>query len=107
MVRESGENNIVTIMNVFSIVGESAFLPGGLNLVTELAKKKLGNQIALVTPAGERFVKKLFYNYISTIKKSKKLTNEFIWLLNVMNDLGSSPAYMIRENVIIYKTTVN
>ncbi len=107
MIRESGENNIDTIMNVFSIVGENAFLPEGLSLIVDLAKKRPSKQTILVNPSGERFIKKLFYNHISIIKKSKKLTNDFIWLLNVMTDLGSSLAYMIRENVITYKTILN
>ncbi len=106
MISEVGENHLETIMNVFTIVGEKAFLPEGLSLVVELLKKNPRQKLTLVNVSGERFVKKLFYNHISAIKRSKALVNDFVWLLNEMVDLGSSTAYLFRENVITYKSIV-
>jgi len=33
------------------------------------------------------------------------LIDDYVWILNQMVDLGSSEAYMFRENVIIYKSS--
>lgn len=104
MIDEVGENYVDTIMNVFSIVGPKAFLPEGLIRIVELLKRNQRQKWALIDASGERFVKKLFYNHISNIKRDKRLINDFIWLLNEMVDLGSSSAYLFRENVITYKS---
>lgn len=106
MVKEVGENHVDTIMNVFSIIGEKAFLPQGLTWIVDLLKKNPTQRITLINTSGERLVKKLFYNHISTIKRDEKLTDDFIWLLNEMVDLGSSSAYLFRENVITYKSAI-
>lgn len=103
MIKEVGENHLVTIMNVFSIIGEKVFLPKGLTWVVELLKKNPRQKLTLINVSGERFVKKLFYSHISAIKSNKALINDFVWLLNEMVDLGSSTAYLFRENVITYK----
>lgn len=105
MVKEFGENHIETIMNVFSIIGEKTFLPQGLTWVVDILKKNPSQKIALINTPSERLVKKLFYNHISIVKANKKLTDDFIWLLNEMVDLGSSSAYLFRENVITYKSS--
>jgi hypothetical protein len=104
MVKEVGENHVDTIMNVFSIIGEKAFLPQGLTWIVDLLKKNPTEKIALINHSGERLIKKLFYNHISTVKGNKKLIDDFICLLNEMVDLGSSSAYLFRENVITYKS---
>ena len=44
-----------------------------------------------------------FKDKIKQIKEDESLLNEFLWFLNVMVDLGSSKAYYIRENLILYK----
>ena len=48
-------------------------------------------------------IKRLYFNHIGEIKNNNKLINDYIWILNLMVDLGSSSAYLIRENVITYK----
>ena len=52
----------------------------------------------------ERLVKRLFCNHISEIKKSKRLIDDFVWLLEKMVELASSEACLFRENVITYKS---
>lgn len=39
----------------------------------------------------------------ASICRNKKLINDFVWLLDNMVELGSSEAYLFRENVITYK----
>ncbi|MDD5472714.1 MAG: hypothetical protein PHU34_01060 [Candidatus Methanoperedens sp.] len=103
MVTELGFSNAKSIINVLSTVGEKTLLPDGLSWLTDLLKKNQNEKKYLVTASGERLVKRLFYNHISTIKNNKQLINDFVWILDNMVDLGSSQAYMFRENVITYK----
>ena len=58
---------------------------------------------ALSTKSADKLIERLFYNHIATIKNSKSLIQDFIWILSKMVDLGSSNAYFFRENVITYK----
>jgi hypothetical protein len=48
-------------------------------------------------------IKRLYYNHISIIKNDKKIIDDYVWILTQMVDLGSSEAYLFRENVITYK----
>jgi len=104
MINDFGASNVQSVLNVFSTIGEKTFLPEGLSWLVELLKKEPLQLTALMSVAAERLVKRLFYNHISEIKKNKKLIDDFVWLLNNMVELGSSEAYLFRENVITYKT---
>ena len=104
IVIDLGINKTQSIINVFSTIGEKTFLPEGLSWLVEIYKKDENLITSLISLAAERLIKRLFYNHISEIKKNKQLINDFIWLLNKMVDLGSSEAYLFRENVITYKT---
>ncbi|MGR3179618.1 MAG: hypothetical protein ACUZ8E_16370 [Candidatus Anammoxibacter sp.] len=103
MVTELGTSNVKSIINVLLTIGDKCFLPDGVSWLTELLKKSPKEKKYLVTTAGERLIERLFYNHISTIKNSKQLINDFVWILDNMIDLGSSKAYLFRENVITYK----
>ncbi len=105
MISDFGTSNVQSILNVFSTIGEKIFLPEGLSWLVELIKKEPLQSIALVSIAAERLVKRLFYNHISEIKKNKRLIDDFVWFLDKMVELGSSEAYLFRENVITYKST--
>jgi flagellar biosynthesis regulator FlaF len=105
MITDFGASNVQSILNFFSTIGEKTFLPEGLSWLVELIKKEPLQSIALMSIAAERLVKRLFYNHISEIKKNKRLIDDFVWLLDKMIELGSSEAYLFRENVITYKST--
>jgi len=103
MIEALGPTGTQSVINVFSTVGEKTFLPDGITLLVNLFKNDVGQSLSLISPSGERLIKRLFYNHITEIKNSKQLINDLIWLLNKMVDLGSSEAYMFRENVITFK----
>lgn len=103
MISELGRNNSKSIINLFSTIGDKTFLPHGINWLTILLKENPREIINLISSAGERLIKRLFYNHILEIKNDKQLIDDYIWMLNNMIDLGSSEAYMFRENVITYK----
>ena len=104
MVKDLGKYTIISILNVFSTIGEKTFLPESINLLVEIFKSDATITVALLSPSAERMIKRLFYNHISKIKNDKSLIDDYVWILNQMVDFGSSEAYMFRENVIIYKS---
>jgi len=101
---EKGKNNPTSAINVFSTVGEKEFLPDGISWLVEVFKPDAIASLALTTNSAERMIKRLFYNHISKIKNDKTLIDDYVWILNRMVDLGSSEAYLFRENVITYKS---
>jgi hypothetical protein len=103
MVTNLGKGYCASLIKVFSTAGEKEFLPQGLSWLVNILKANTHEEIALINPAGERLVKRLYANHISVIKKNQTLIGDFLYLLNKMVGLGSSPAYFFRENVITYK----
>lgn len=101
--RDFGNYNTETIISIFSTIGEKLFLPTGINILAEILRKDSNEQLNLLAPSAERLIERLFYNHMAEIKKNKELINNFIWILDKMVDLGSSHAYLFRENVIVYK----
>jgi len=55
---------------------------------------------------GKVLIKKLFFNHINIIKNRQDLVNSFLHILGLMIDSGSTEAYLIRENVFVYKVEV-
>jgi hypothetical protein len=100
---EKGKCNTTSVINVFSTMGGKEFLPDGISWLTEIFKSNISESMSLTSVSAERMIKRLFYNDISKIKNNRTLINDYIWILNRMIDLGSSNAYMFRENVITYK----
>lgn len=103
MVKDLGKHKTTSILNVFSTIGEKTFLPESISWLVEIFKSEPSTTVALIYPSSERMIKRLFYNHISIIKNDKKLVDDYVWILNRMVDLGSSEAYLFRENVITYK----
>ncbi|MEC4054585.1 hypothetical protein VSP10_17590 [Myroides odoratimimus] len=103
MVKDLGKYRTTSLLNVFSTVGEKTFLPESICWLVEIFKSEDKTTVALLYPSAERMIKRLFYNHISKIKNDKMLIDDYVWILNRMVDLGSSEAYLFRENVITYK----
>ena len=104
---EKGKNNASSVINVFSTIGGKEFLPEGISWLTSIFKSNTNAPLSLKSVSSERMIKRLFYNHISKIKNDKTLINDYVWILNKMVDLGSSEAYLFRENVITYKSNEN
>ncbi len=107
MVKELGKHKTTSILNVFSTVGEKTFLPESISWLVDIFKPEVATTVTLLYPSAERMIKRLYYNHISIIKNDKKLIDDYVWILNRMVDLGSSEAYLFRENVITYKSLEN
>ena len=105
MVKDLGATRTQSLLNLFSTAGEQIFLPEGISWLVHIFKTDINATVSLIAPSAERMIQRLFYNHISRIKRNKKLVEDYLWILNRMVDLGSSEAYLFRENVIIYKIT--
>jgi hypothetical protein len=103
MIKDLGKKKTTSILNVFSTVGEKTFLPESISWLVDIFKSDVSTTVALLYPSAERMIKRLYYNHISIIKNDKTLIEDYVWILNRMVDLGSSEAYLFRENVITYK----
>lgn len=103
MVERLGKYKPSSILNVLSTIGDKTLLPESINWLANIFKSESTATVALLNPSAERMIKRLFYNHISQIKNNKTLIEDYIWILNSMVDLGSSEAYLFRENVITYK----
>lgn len=105
MFLEKGKSNASSVINVFSTIGGKEFLPEGISWLTEVFKSNPITSLSLTSVSSDRMIKGLFYNHISKIKNDKTLIDDYVWILNRMVDLGSSEAYLFRENVITYKNS--
>ncbi|TGM61521.1 hypothetical protein [Leptospira vanthielii] len=101
---EKGKKHVSSVINVLSTIGEREFLPEGISWLTEILKSNDNATLSLSTSSANRMIKRIFYNHIAKIKNDQTLIGDYIWILNKMVDLGSSDAYLLRENVITYKT---
>lgn len=103
MVLAFGAANCKSIIKFFSTIGNTIFLPEGLSWIVKIIEDNPSNAIALINSYGEKMIKRLFLNSITSIKNDSQLIADFVFLLNRMVDLGSSQAYFYRENVITFK----
>ncbi len=104
VIEQFGYANIRAILNIFVSIGHSRLLPNGLKLLVKILREHTTELRKVVTTKGEHFIENLFHSFCTKIKEDKSLLDDYIWLLDNMVDLGSSRAYLIRDNVITYKS---
>jgi hypothetical protein len=105
MIEGFGESSLPHIINVFSSFGEKVFLPNGIHWIVKFIVTNPGNIKYLNSNSAVKLIQVLFSNHITEIKNNQILIAQFIYILNLMVDLGYSEAYLIRECVIVYKKT--
>ena len=103
IVLRLGASNIKPILNVFVSIGHNKLLPEGLNWLVEVLRTNPDKLPLMLCSKGERFVENIFHYYCLQIRNDKVLLKNYLWLLDNLIDLGSSSAYLVRENVITYK----
>ena len=84
-------------------IGFQSLMPEGIKVLTKHFKSDVKKLLNINYYYGEKLIMRGFKDKIKQIKEDESLLNEFLWFLNVMVDLGSSKAYYIRENLILYK----
>ena len=95
--------NVEALMQLLSGIGFQSLMPQGIKILTKHLKSDVKQLLNINYYYGEKLIMRCFKDKIKQIKEDESLLNEFLWFLNVMVDLGSSKAYYIRENLILYK----
>lgn len=103
MIIGFGDSSLPNIINVFSSFGEQEFLPEGISVIAVFIKSNSENKKFLISDSSKKLIKILFNNHINKIKNNQTLISDFIFILNIMIDIGVSEASLIRECVIVYK----
>lgn len=95
--------NIKALMQLLSNVGFDYLMPNGLKVLVKHLKAD-SNHIEYYY--GEKLIMNCFKQKIKEIKEDRILLDDFLWFLDLMINIGSSKAYLVRENIIIFKTRV-
>lgn len=95
--------NIAALMQLFSGIGFQSLMPQGIKVLTKHLKSDVKQLLNINYYYGEKLIMRCFRDKIKQVKEDESLLNEFLWFLNQMVNLGSSKAYYIRENLILYK----
>lgn len=95
--------NIEALMQLFSGVGFQSLMPQGIKVLTKHLKLDVKQLHNINYYYGEKLIMRCFKDKVKQIKEDELLLNEFLWFLNLLVDLGSSKAFYIRENLILYK----
>ena len=102
-IEQLKETDVESLLKLLSGIGFQSLMPKGLITLNKHLKSNVKNLEEFKFYYGEKLVQKVFKNQIRIIKEDRIVFEEFLWFLNLMIDLGSSKAYMIRENIILYK----
>ncbi|WP_422091072.1 hypothetical protein [Tenacibaculum ovolyticum] len=95
--------NIEALMQLLSGLGFQNLMPQGIKILTKHLKSDEKQLLSINYYYGEKLIMRCFKFKMKIIKEDESLLNEFLWFLNIMINLGSSKAYYIRENLILYK----
>ncbi len=102
-IRYFGPIKLLSAINVLASIGDRTLLPDALTPVVAILKAAPSQHAALQYPSATRLVERLYHRHMVPIKERRLLLQDFIWLLDIMVDAGTSKAYLIRESVITYK----
>ena len=95
--------NVEALIQLLSGIGFQSLMPQGIKVLTKHLKSDVKRLLSINFYYGEKLIMRCFKGKIKQIKEDESLLNDFLWFLNLMVDLGSSKAYYIRENLILYK----
>jgi hypothetical protein len=103
-MQQLGPVQLRSVLHVLATAGDRTLLPGALATVVALAKAHPAQRLALYTDQAVAFSQRLFHRHLRAIKAQPGLVADFIWLLSSMADAGLSAAYLLREDVITFRT---
>lgn len=95
--------DIEALMQLLSGIGFQSLNPQAIKILTKHLKSDTKQLLSINYYYGEKLIMRCFKNKLKEIKEDNSLLEEFLWFLNLMIDIGSSKAYYIRENLILYK----
>lgn len=103
-IQQFGPTHLRSWLKVLTTVGNKTMLPHALPTVVELCKN-YPEQVAALYPSGvaNLFVERAFQYHMRAVKQREDYLASFMWILDTMVDLGSSTAYLVREDAVTFK----
>ena len=99
--------NVNDLISLLTGLGFKTLSPSGIIWVMNKIRENPADAANLNFRLSEKFAEKNFRSNAREIKHKKKLLEDYISFLNILVDLGSSKAYLIRENMLLYKANRN
>ena len=104
LIIELGHNDIRSVVRLLSGIGTTVLLPDGIiwlrevinNIPDPLVELNESNTLFY----SERLIQKVYYRYLNEIKAHQGLRESYLHFLDILINLGSSLAFIIRERVI-------
>jgi hypothetical protein len=99
-----GNNDIRSVVRLLSGIGTTVLLPDGIIWLKDVIDNtpdplvELSESNALFY--SERLIQKVYYRHLNEIKAHQELRESYLHFLDIMINLGSSLAFIIRERVI-------
>lgn len=100
-----GEIDLSAAMLLMATIGDEVLLPQGISLIARILQGSTVMKMYLDSSASTKLIQRCFYNHGKDIKSNASLLTDFFTILDLMVDVGSTEAYLIRENLITFKTT--
>ena len=104
VVQQFGPTHLRSWLKVLATAGNKTMLPHALPAVVEICKNHPEQVAALYSSGVARlFVERLFQYHMRAIKQRSDYLTSFMWVLDTMVGLGSSTAYLVREDAVTFK----
>jgi len=104
LVIEFGKYDIKAVMKLLSGIGMEALMPHGLNWLrivledVENPKRELADSDVFFY--SEKLIQRTYYKYLREIKRDRQLQQSLLIFLDLLVDVGSSLAFIVRERLI-------
>jgi len=104
LITDLGYLNIDAVVRLLSGIGTKTLLPDGI-VWLKSTLGKIQSPLEILNHEEtlfycEKLVQRLYYKHLKVIKTNREICQSLIFLLDKMIDLGSSNAFIIREQVI-------
>lgn len=104
LVTEFGQYDLKAVMQLLSGIGMEALMPHGLNWL-RIVLDSVENPRGELADSGvflysEKLIRRTYYKYLREIKRDRQLQQSLLFLLDLLVDVGSSLAFIVRERLI-------
>lgn len=104
LVTEFGQYDLKAVMQLLSGIGMETLMPHGLNwlrIVLESVENPRGELAdSSVFLYSEKLIRRTYYKYLREIKRDRQLQQNLLLMLDLLVDVGSSLAFIVRERLI-------
>lgn len=104
LIIEFGHYDICAVVRLLSGIGTKVLLPEGIMWLKSTLKNS-ANPLDELSDSkaffySEKLIQRIYYRYKNEIKNNKELRESYLYFLDILINLGSSLAFIIRERII-------